>query len=147
MEILELPLFLFKEYYPGILIKAQKDTYPFEPEGKKEYLEYFDDSYVTFAIKNRKVLGFVVWMDCIEPRTNESFGTSLWLWVEPEYRSTLVAGKLIKEVENNAKSDGCTYFKWDINKDSALIRAFDKRKEYKKESIVYSKKLDVESLN
>jgi len=147
MKILELPLFLFKEFYWNTLTKAHKEIYPLEPESKKEFLQYFDDSFVTFIVKGAEVIGFVVWMDCVEPRTNETFATSLWLWVDKDYRNTLAAGKLIKEVEANAKEEGAKYFKWDINKDSDLIRAFDKRKEYKKESIVYSKKLDVESLN
>ena len=147
MNIFELPLIIFKQYYLDYLLKAQKDIYPTEPEGNPDYLEPFDDTCVTFIESNKRVLGFCVWMTCIEPRTNEVFGTSLWLYVDPENRNGLVAGKLIKEVEANAKEEGAKYFKWDINKDSDLIRAFDKRKEYKKESIVYSKLLDVESLN
>ena len=147
MNIFELPLIIFKQYYTDYLIKAQKEIYPTEPKGNVDYLKPFDDTCVTFIESNKRVLGFCVWMTCIEPRTNEVFGTSLWLYVDPENRNGLVAGKLIKEVEINAKEEGAKYFKWDINKDSDLIRAFDKRKEYKKESIVYSKKLDVESLN
>ena len=147
MQILELPLFLFKEYYWNILTKAHKDIYPLEPESKKEYLQYFDDSIVTFIVKERVVVGFIVWVVCKEPRTNELFGTSLWLWVNKNYRNTIAAGKLIKEVENRAKEEGCSHFKWDINKDSALVKAFDKRREYQRESIVYCKKLYVESLN
>lgn len=147
MNIFELPLIIFKQYYTDYLIKAQKEIYPTEPEGNVDYLEPFDDTCVTFIESNGRLVGFCVWMTCIEPRTNEVFGTSLWLYVDPDNRNGLVAGRLIKEVEANAKEEGAKYFKWDINKDSDLIRAFDKRKEYRKESIVYSKKLDVESLN
>lgn len=147
MEILELPLFIFKDYYWDTLLKAQKDTYPFEPEVNKEYLEYFDDVSVVFALKNKEVLGFIVWMSCTEPRTNETFGTSLWVWVELDKRNSLVAGKLIKEVEKNAKLDGCLYFKWDVNVDSDLIKALDKRVEYRKESVIYTKYLDTDNLN
>lgn len=147
MNIFELPLIIFKQYYLNTLIKAHEEVYPLELEHNPEWSEPFDDTCVTFIESNKRVLGFCVWMTCIEPRTNEVFGTSLWLYVDPENRNGLVAGRLIKEVEASAKEEGAKYFKWDINKDSDLIRAFDKRKEYKKESIVYSKLLDVESLN
>lgn len=147
MNIFELPLIIFKQYYLDYLLKAQKDIYPTEPEGNPDYLEPFDDTCVTFIESNGRLVGFCVWMTCIESRTNATFGTSLWLYVDPENRNGLVAGRLIKKVEASAKEEGAKYFKWDINKDSDLIRAFDKRKEYRKESIVYSKKLDVESLN
>ena len=39
------------------------------------------------------------------------------------------------------KRQGLSYFKWDVNVDSPMIKALNKRKEYKKESIIYSKKL------
>lgn len=141
MTVYEIPLIIFQDLYWDTLIKAQKEIYPTEPESNKEYLNNFKWSTVTFIEDKEKVAGFCVWLSCTEPRTKEGFGTSLWLYVDPSYRNGLVTGKLLKAVERSAKSLGAKYFKWDINKDSALIEAFDKRAEYKKESIIYSKEL------
>lgn len=132
----------FKNQYWNELIEAQRAIYPNEPEAKQEDLIPFEEnSKVVFAIENEVLAGFCVFSICKEARNDLYFGSNLYFYVKPEYRKSLVPGKLILGSENVAKIWECKYFKWDVNVDSDLIKAFDKRKEYIKESIIYSKNL------
>lgn len=132
----------FKIRYWNELLEAQKEIYPNEPVAKQEDLIPFEEnSKVVFALDGSILIGFCVFSICKEARNDLYFGSNLYFFVKSEYRKTLVPGRLILGSENVAKVWGCKYFKWDVNVDSDLVKAFNKRQEYKKESIIYLKNL------
>ena len=132
----------FKNQYLKEMILAQKEIYPDEPEVTLEdSIPFEENSKVVFAKEGEDLAGFCVFSICKEARNSNYFGSNLYFYVKPEYRKGMVPGKLILGSENVAKVWGCSYFKWDVNIDSDLVKAFNKRQEYKKESIIYSKNL------
>ena len=132
----------FKKVYLKEMIQAQKEIYPNEPEVTMEdSIPFEENSYVLFALDRNDITGFCAFCICKEARNSQYFGSNLYFYVKPEYRKKLVAGELLKGTEAFCANKGCKYFKWDVNKNSDLIKAFNKRPEYKKESIIYSKNL------
>lgn len=132
----------FKKKYFSELVTAQLEIYPDEPRASPIDTEpYEDNAWVISAEDTNGLAGFSAFAIFKETRNCNYFGSNLYFYVKPAYRKTIVAGKLMKKTEKFAETQGCFSFKWDINIKSDLINVFNKRKEYKKESIVYSKNL------
>ena len=132
---------VFRTTYWDYLKEAQSDIYSVENIANPEELDRFENAAVYFALNKDKVIGFSIFIPCKEPRSDYFYGTNLWLYVSPKYRNGIVPARLISGTEMWCKRQGLSYFKWDVNVDSPMIKALNKRKEYKKESIIYSKKL------
>ena len=142
MKYLVLSLKKFKEDFYPEMVMAQKEIYPNEPRIQPENVEpYESNSLVVIALDNTTLAGFSAFSICQHSRSDNFFGSNLYFYVKPQYRHTLVPGKLIKYSEELAFTKGCLEFKWEVSFDSSLKETFDKRKDYKRESIVYSKSL------
>ena len=142
MKYLIIPLKKFKEDFYPEMVMAQKEIYPDEPRVQPEDSEpYEDNSMVVAALDDDTLAGFCAFSICKKARNCDFFGSNLYFYVKPEYRNSLVAGTLIKYTENIAFTRGCKEFEWEVSLNSPLVETFDKRKEYKKESIIYSKSL------
>lgn len=131
----------FKNKYWDYLKETQSDIYSEERIADPESLDNFENAAVYLVLNKDKVIGFSIFIPCKEPKSDYYYGTNLWLYVSPKYRNGIVPARLITGTEMWCKRQGLSYFKWDVNIDSSLIKALNKRKEYKKESIIYSKKL------
>lgn len=122
--------------------RAKKEIYPDEPEPRKEdLLPFKENSFVLSAEEGGEVKGFSAFCICRSSRDGRYFGSNLYFYVEPEKRKSSVSGRLIKMTEDFCKSIDCYEFKWDVLVDSSLVQALEKRSQYKKESIIFSKKL------
>lgn len=132
----------FRDSHWDYLKEAHSDIYSNENiADPDEELARFPNAAVYLVLNKDKVIGFSIFIPCKEPRSDYYYGTNLWLYVSPKYRNGIVPARLITGTEMWCKRQGLSYFKWDVNIDSPLIKALNKRKEYKKESIIYSKKL------
>lgn len=126
------------------MILAQLEVYPNEPKVRKEdSIPYEFNSWVVFALdpKENILAGFCAFSICKEARNSNYYGSNLYFYVKKKYRKTTVAGVLLRGAEAYCRNKGCKYFKWDVLIGSDLIKALDKRKEYVKESIIYSTSL------
>lgn len=142
MKYILYPLKYFKDNYFHELLAAHRDVYPEEPNPHEELVtEYEATGTVLAAVDGKKIAGFSVFTICRGTRYDHYYGTNLYFYVKKPYRNGLVAGRLIKGTEEFCASKGCDSFDWDVNIHSSLVQVFDKRKEYKKESIIYSKSL------
>lgn len=142
MKYLIYSLSKYMDEFLPFMQKAQKEIYPTEEPGTKEDLmPFMDHSYVLGAFNEEEPIAFSAFTVCKDSRSPKKFGTNLFFYVLPEYRKTVVAGKLLVSTEKICKTLGCESFKWDVTIGSDLIEVFDRRNQYKKESIIYSKEL------
>lgn len=102
---------------------------------------YFDNAIVLVALEGEIITGAVCTLVCQEPTNPEKYGTNFFLYVARPWRNTSVPGRLIKGTEKICKEEGLKYYKWDVVYNSPLVKAFEKRADYKKESIIFTKSL------
>lgn len=102
---------------------------------------YFDNAIVLVALEDETIAGAVCTLVCQEPTNPERYGTNLFLYVKRPWRNSSVPGRLIKGMEKICKQEKLKYYKWDILSSSPLVPALEKRSDYKKESIIFTKEL------
>lgn len=142
MKYFVYPLNLFKQKYLKELNQAQKEIYPDEEVAQlSDEIPFEKNAIAVFAVDQDKLAGFCAIVIGKEGRNKSLSGSNAYFYVFPDYRKTFVGGRLILYAEDVAKAVGCDYFKWDVNVQSNLVEAFEKRKSYRKESIIYSKNL------
>ena len=102
---------------------------------------FFDNAIVLVAMEGEEIAGAVCTIMCKEPTNPVMYGTNMFLYVKKPWRNSSVPGRLIKGTEKICKEEGLSYYKWDVIQSSPLVQCFEKRADYKKESIIFSKSL------
>lgn len=131
-----------KRFYEEIQ-KGRDDVFPDEGIylSKEDLKQYYDNSIVLMALEGETLAGASCSLICKEPTNPDYYGTNLFFYVFKPWRNSLVPGKLLKGTEQVCKHEGLKYYKWDVVTTSPLIECFEKREDYKKESIIYNKLL------
>ena len=130
----------YAQEFPLGLKTVYGDLAP-EP-GLNDFRPFFPGSFVVTVLDGDKFVGASCSYTCSSPvMKGGEYATNLFIYVKPEYRNTLVPGRLIKTTEKVAKKKGVKSYCWDVDSSSPLIPALNKRPEYKVESIIYRKTL------
>lgn len=102
---------------------------------------YFEGSIVLAAIEGEFLAGAVCTIICQEPTNPVKYGTNMFFYVKKPWRNSSVPGRLLKGMERICKEEGLKYYKWDVISSSPLVQCFERRPDYKKESIIFNKSL------
>lgn len=102
---------------------------------------YFDNAIVLVALEGDLLAGAVCTLVCKEPTNPVMYGSNMFLYVKKPWRNTSVPGRLILGTEKICREEGLKYYKWDVIQSSPLVPCFEKRPDYKKESIIFCKSL------
>ena len=71
------------------------------------------------------------------------YAGNLFLFVNKPWRNSLVPGKLMKLAEDTCKEAGCKNYFWEVEANSPLIPALEKRARYRKSAVIYQRELIV----
>ena len=109
----------------------------------KDFKPFFSTAFVVLAVEDETFIGAICTYACENPvgSGGGNYATNLFFYVKPAWRNTLVPGRLLKITETYCKNQGIKYYNWDVNSDSPLVPALEKRSTYKKISVVYRKEL------
>lgn len=98
--------------------KMVHELYPDNTPDKEVWIEYctrlFDSGlyYIYVAEDKGKVIGFIDAMKYLEPSTGNEHGVCQLLYIEPEYRKSLVAFRLHRTMYKMFKSFGVKTFEF-----------------------------------